>query len=209
MYKKIKQLRKHIIVASAILTVSAFGFSGLVFNKYLWLSNLLMGIGASFLASILFAVFSDATRKKYTIFSAEARAKKEAAFLYDSGILCGHAEMNRAYEARDFESVVNWGVYFYEKMLSTCRCFEGIQHHEGKLKKDADVASFISSAYAKYNEYLTLREKYHLPDSNRQVIAKAVLENINTCFEIYGKIQSSALHDSYELELANDRYHIN
>lgn len=196
-------------VISGLITVFMFTASGILFDAYPWLSNLLMGIGASFLASILFAVFSEATRKKYVILSAESKAKKEITYLYMKNIDLGRLEAKKAYDAQKYKRTLSWIGYFYEKVLSTSRSFEGIQRYEDRLKKDKIVNSFISESNKMFEEYLEIKE--HLHDAHdaegKKAIAEEALKNMEKCYTLYGDMILSALHDAAEIEMINNKYY--
>ena len=206
MFKKIKRLHSTLYVVSALITVSVFVASAFLFNAYPWVSNLLMGIGASFLASILFAVFSESTRKKYVILTAESKAKKETAFMYDKGILFGRREAVEEYNAGQYEQVINWAGYFYEKICSTCTAFEGVQRYEGRLKKDEAVSSFISNVNKMHEEYLSIRVRFQNAEDKKS-IAEETLKNIDKCYDLYSEMMLSALHDATEIEMINNKYY--
>ena len=206
MFKKIKRLHSTLYVVSALITISVFVVSAFLFNAYPWVSNLLMGIGASFLASILFAVFSESTRKKYVILSAENKAKKETAFMYDEGILLGRRKAMEEYKAGQYERATNWGEYFYEKIHSTRAAFEGVQRYEGRLKRDKNVNFFISESDKLYEEYLEITEHLQVAE-DKKAIAKEVLSNMGKCYALYSDMILSALHDATEIEMINNKYY--
>ena len=206
MFKKIKRLHSTLYVVSALITVSVFVASAFLFNVYPWVSNLLMGIGASFLASILFTVFSESTRKKYVILAAESKTKKETAFMYDKGILVGRREAMKEYKAGHYERAINWVGYFYEKICSTGAAFEGIQRYEGRLKKDEKVNSFISVANEMYGEYLSIRGRFQNAEDKKS-IAEETLMNMDKCYDLYSEMILSALHDATEIEMINNKYY--
>ncbi len=206
MFKTIKRLHRTLYVASALITVSVFVASAFLFVEYPWVSNLLMGIGASFLASILFAVFSESTRKKYVILSAESKAKKETAVMYDKGILIGRREAMEEYKAGHYERAINWVGYFYEKISSTCAAFEGVQRYEGRLQQDKNINSFIAKSNKLYEEYLEIKE--HLQEAeDKKAIAEEVLRNMEKCYALYSDMILSALHDATEIEMINNKYY--
>ena len=206
MFNKIKRLYSVLYVVSTLITVFLFVVSAILFEQYPWVSNLLMGIGASFLASILFATFSETTRKKYVILSAEAKAKKETTYLYMKGIDLGWLEAKEAYESHNYERALSWIGYFYEKILSTSHSFEGIQQYEGKLKKDVKVNSFISEVEKLHSEFLEIEEHFH-DSEDKKAIAEEALRNMGKCYVLYGSMIQSALHDATEIEMINNKYY--
>lgn len=206
MFKKIKRLYSTLYAVSALITVSVFVASAFLYNAHPWTSNLLMGIGASFLASLLFAVFSESTRKKYVILSAESKAKKETAFMYDKCILLGHREAMKEYKAGQYEQAINWIGYFYEKIHSTCSAFMSVQSYEGRLKRDKNANSFISESSKLFEQYLEIKE--HLQDAeNKKATTEAALRNMEKCYTLYCDMLLSTLHDATEIEMINNKYH--
>ena len=206
MFKKIKRLHDILYVASALITVSLFVASAFLFDVSPWGSNLLLGVAASFLASILFSVFSESTMKKYVIMSAETKAKKETTYLYMESIDLGRLEAKDAYKTQNYERTLSWIGYFYEKILSTSCSFANIQEYEGRLKKDSKVNSFISNANKLYGEYLEIHKRLQ-ESEDKEAIAEEALRNMEKCYVLYGDMILSALHDSTELEAANNKYY--
>ena len=206
MFEKIKKLHRAIYMVSAFITVFMFAVSAILFDAYPWASNLLMGIGASFLASILFAAFFEATRKMYVVLSAESKVKKETIYLYMENIDLGRLEAKEAYKSQNYEKTLSWVGYFYEKILSTSLAFENVQKIEGWLKKDTKVNSFIFEVNKLHSEFLSIAE--HLQDvENKEIIAEEALRNMEKCYALYGNMILSALHDVTEVEMINNKYH--
>ena len=206
MFNKIRILRRVLYAMSTLITVSLFVASAIIFEQYPWVSNLLLGIGASFLASILFAVFSETTRKKYVVLSVESKVKSEIAYLYVKGIDLGRLEAKKAYETNNYERMLRWIAYFYEKILSTSRSFENAQKYEGRMRKDKKVNCFISEVNKMHEEFLSIEEQSR-ESKDEKSLAEQALKNMEKCYILYEDIIQDALHDATEIEIINNKYY--
>lgn len=210
MYKKIKFCRISIQIIFALVTILAFLLSWLSYKfHYDWITNLLLGIGASFLASIMFSIFSETTKKKYLHFYDENKRKQEIVFSYYKNIDLGRCEATEAFKTDNFVRTINWVGYFYEKVCSVCRQLENAQKYEKKLKNDEATNKFIHSIHDKHEEYIKLlntKNTTSFDENGLKSIALQFLNNMEESYFLYDEIYYSVLHNASELELVKNTY---
>lgn len=209
MYKRIQKLRRFLTLVFSIVSIIAFYFSWRLSlqenNKnLLWISNLLMGVGASFLASILYTIFNESTKRKYQSFVDESKSKREIVFAYYKNIDMGYSESEETFKEADYNRTFRWGLYFYEKINTVCHTLQTIQQYEHKLVNDNDTDSFISKAQEKYSEFLNIIKSKE--ENCSKEIAEKIIINLKETYELYCEIYGSVLHNATELEIINDKY---
>lgn len=199
MYKKLQNRHIILIISFSLASVSSFLLSWLLFSINsgefsIWLSNLLMGIGASFLASIFYSIFSGSLRKKYNRLKKEKKIKEDVIFTQYKGIDLGYQNAKEAFDCNDIKELVNWSYYFYEKIESICLMLKNAQTIELKLKKDIKTNEFISSAKEAHDEFLTIIGSNSNEKTYSDKTAHEIANNVEKCYDSYNKLYKSILY---------------
>ena len=138
-------------ITSAVLFLLSFLFR----NTYVWLSNLFMGIGASCLASVMFAIvtsFPDQYRK----LKEDTDEKRAIIHSRWEAIDGARLSFEHYLEAGNYERALGYIGYMDEKCGALCSQLENAQGYQHMMQKDKSIEIYRSEFKAAEQQYNAL-----------------------------------------------------
>lgn len=188
-----------------------FFLSFVLRDIYAWWSNLLMGIGASCLASVMFAIVTRFPNK-YRKLKEDTDEKYALIHGYLEAIDLARQNFNDYLKAGDYMRALGYIEYMHEKCGSLCIQFTNTQDYQNMLQKDKTVDNYRiefkateKQYYLLYSEIKTNQQAFDDNNPKRDEFIRRMKEVIERFYDNYNKLYLIQLEEASEIELIKFR----
>ena len=201
------QRRKSLIIAGYFI-ISAFLFllSFLTAETNAWLSNLMMGIGASCLASVLYS-FITSIPNRYRFLFEQCNAKRTIIQGRYEAIDNGCYMFYVCCDTKDYEGALRRIGYIREKCQSLCDELRNAQEYEKLFIDDASVEYYYKEYEAAQLEHCILaaeieadEEPLNVNNSSIQEYLERMKVVVKRYKDNYNRLYSQQLREATEIE---------
>ena len=205
-YRDFQRRKAFISHGFLILAIVLFAASYLLRFTDEWLCNLLMGIGASCLASVLYS-FVTSIPEHYRFLKKENDEKRAIIHGRWEAIDLARRMFHDCCKAGDYEGALRRINYLREKCGSLCDEFRDVQQNEKMLIDDASVQAYCDEFEKAQLEYLILcanieadEEPLDPTNENFTEYLNRMKASVKRFFANYESIYAAQLHEAVDIE---------
>ena len=205
-YRNFQRQKTVVNCAFFAAAVIMFLFSFVIRDLHAWWSNLLMGIGASCLASVMFAIVTSFP-DKYRRLKEDTDEKRAIIHSRWEAIDLARLNFKDYLEAGNYERALGYVGYMHEKCGVLCSQFDDAQGYQHMLQKDKTIDDYRIEFEAAekqyhllYSEIETERQPFSDNNPKREEFIRRMIEVMARFYDNYDKIYGIQLKEASEIE---------